>query len=63
MSLNSGGHLTHGAKASISGKWLNAFHYEVNKETGLIDYEQVKKLADTNINQNLLSLVEVHILE
>ena len=29
MSLNSGGHLTHGAKVSISGKWLNAFHYEV----------------------------------
>jgi glycine hydroxymethyltransferase len=45
MSLNSGGHLTHGAKVSLSGKWLNSFHYEVNKETGLIDYEQVDKLA------------------
>jgi glycine hydroxymethyltransferase len=45
MSLNSGGHLTHGAKVSLSGKWLSSFHYEVNKETGLIDYEQVKKLA------------------
>jgi glycine hydroxymethyltransferase len=45
MSLNSGGHLTHGAKVSLSGKWLNSFHYEVNEETGLIDYEQVKKLA------------------
>ena len=45
MSLNSGGHLTHGAKVSISGKWLNAFHYEVDKESGLIDYDQVKKLA------------------
>jgi len=45
MSLNSGGHLTHGAKVSLSGKWLNSFHYEVDKETGLIDYNQVKKLA------------------
>ena len=45
MSLNSGGHLTHGAKVSLSGKWLNSFHYEVNEETGLIDYDQVKKLA------------------
>ena len=45
MSLNSGGHLTHGAKVSLSGKWLNSFHYEVEKETGLIDYNQVEKLA------------------
>ncbi len=48
MSLNSGGHLTHGAKVSLSGKWLNSFHYEVNKETGLIDYEQIDKLAKEN---------------
>jgi len=46
MSLNSGGHLTHGAKVSLSGKWLNAFHYEVDKETGLIDYDQVEKIAN-----------------
>tara|TARA_B100000029_G_scaffold506380_1_gene589037 strand:- start:235 stop:1551 length:1317 start_codon:yes stop_codon:yes gene_type:complete len=45
MSLNSGGHLTHGAKVAISGKWLNSFHYEVNKETGLIDYQEVESLA------------------
>ena len=45
MSLNSGGHLTHGAKVALSGKWLNSFHYEVDKESGLIDYEQVEKLA------------------
>ena len=45
MSLNSGGHLTHGAKVSLSGKWFNSFHYEVNKETGLIDYDNVEKLA------------------
>jgi glycine hydroxymethyltransferase len=45
MSLNSGGHLTHGAKVSLSGKWFNSFHYEVNKVTGLIDYDNVEKLA------------------
>ena len=48
MSLNSGGHLTHGAKVSLSGKWLKSFHYDVNKETGLIDYDQVEKLAIEN---------------
>jgi glycine hydroxymethyltransferase len=45
MSLNSGGHLTHGAKVSLSGKWFNSFHYEVDKETGLIDYQDVENLA------------------
>ena len=48
MSLNSGGHLTHGAKPAQSGKWFNALHYEVNKDTGLIDYESVEKLAIEN---------------
>ena len=45
MSLNSGGHLTHGAKVALSGKWLKASHYDVNKETGLIDYDEVERLA------------------
>ncbi len=48
MSLNSGGHLTHGAKPAQSGKWFNALHYEINKETGLIDYTQVEELAVKN---------------
>ena len=48
MSLNSGGHLTHGAKPAQSGKWFNAIHYDVDKETGLIDYENVEKLALEN---------------
>ena len=48
MSLNSGGHLTHGAKPAQSGKWFNALHYEVDKETGLIDYKAVEKLAVEN---------------
>ena len=48
MSLNSGGHLTHGAKPAQSGKWFNAVHYDVKKDTGLIDYESVEKLAIEN---------------
>ena len=48
MSLNSGGHLTHGAKPAQSGKWFNALHYEVDKETGLIDYKAVERLAVVN---------------
>jgi glycine hydroxymethyltransferase len=45
MSLNSGGHLTHGAKVSLSGKWFNSFHYEVDKESGLINYNEVEIIA------------------
>lgn len=48
MSLDAGGHLTHGAKVSISGKWLNSVAYGVRKEDGLIDYEQVERLAMEN---------------
>ncbi len=48
MSLNSGGHLTHGAKPAQSGKWFNALHYEVDKDTGLLDYENIEKLALEN---------------
>ena len=45
MSLNSGGHLTHGSKASVSGKWFNAIAYDIDKESGLINYNEVEKLA------------------
>lgn len=45
MSLDAGGHLTHGAKVSISGKWLNSVSYGVCAKTGLIDYDQVQELA------------------
>ena len=46
MSLNSGGHLTHGAKPAQSGKWFNAIHYDVDKNTGLIDYESIEKTCN-----------------
>ena len=45
MSLNSGGHITHGLKISMSGKWFNAIGYDVDKESELIDYENVERLA------------------
>ena len=48
MSLDAGGHLTHGSKVSISGKWLKSVQYGVCKDTGLIDYEQVEQLAREN---------------
>lgn len=48
MSLDAGGHLTHGAKVSISGKWFHSVQYGVEKESGLIDYNEVEHLAVEN---------------
>lgn len=45
MSLDAGGHLTHGAKAAMSGKWFNAVQFGVNPETHLIDFDEVELLA------------------
>src|SRR5918911_4876494 len=45
MALPHGGHLTHGAKVSFSGKWFHAVQYGVNPETEHIDYDQVRDLA------------------
>ena len=45
MSLDAGGHLTHGARPALSGKWFNAVQYGVRRDTYLIDYEQVEALA------------------
>ena len=45
MSLDAGGHLTHGARPNQSGKWFNAVQYGVRKQYNLIDYEQVAALA------------------
>ncbi len=45
MALPHGGHLTHGAAVSISGKYFNAVSYELNRETGLIDYEAIREQA------------------
>ena len=45
MSLAHGGHLTHGAKVNFSGKMYNAIQYGLNPETGLLDYEEIARLA------------------
>jgi glycine hydroxymethyltransferase len=45
MSLAAGGHLTHGARPNISGKWFNAVQYGVRREDALIDYDDVARLA------------------
>lgn len=46
MSLDAGGHLTHGAAPNQSGKWFNAIQYGVRQEDALIDYDQVAALAE-----------------
>lgn len=46
MSLNSGGHLTHGAKPNISGKWFNSICYDVDRESYLIDMDLIAQLAE-----------------
>jgi glycine hydroxymethyltransferase len=45
MSLDTGGHLTHGATPNLSGKWFKSAFYSVNKESYLIDYSEIEDLA------------------
>ena len=45
LALSAGGHLTHGAKPNLSGKWFNAVQYGVRKEDGQIDFDEVASLA------------------
>jgi glycine hydroxymethyltransferase len=45
MSLDAGGHLSHGAAPNQSGKWFNAIQYGVRKQDNLLDYDQVQELA------------------
>jgi glycine hydroxymethyltransferase len=46
MSLDHGGHLTHGAKVNFSGKFFRAAQYGIRPDTGEIDYDQVQRLAE-----------------
>lgn len=45
MDLSAGGHLSHGSKANLTGKWFKIVHYGVRETDGLLDYEQVAELA------------------
>ncbi|MEA3434857.1 MAG: serine hydroxymethyltransferase [Thermodesulfobacteriota bacterium] len=46
MNLSHGGHLTHGSPVSFSGRLFNFIHYGIKKETGIIDYDEVARLAE-----------------
>ena len=48
MSLDAGGHLTHGAAPNVSGKWFNAVQYGVRKDDAILDYDQIEKIAVEN---------------
>src|SRR6202453_973311 len=48
MSLAAGGHLTHGAAPNLSGKWFHAVQYGVRREDGILDYDELERLAREN---------------
>ncbi len=48
MDLSAGGHLTHGSKASVTGRYYNSFHYGVNPRTETLDYDEILNLAKTH---------------
>jgi len=45
MDLSHGGHLTHGSPVNMSGKWFNAVHYGVNKETSELNFDEIREIA------------------
>lgn len=55
MSLAAGGHLTHGAAPNLSGKWFNAVQYGVDPETSLIDFDELRKMAEECKPQMILA--------
>ncbi|MFN7054691.1 serine hydroxymethyltransferase [Hyphomonas sp.] len=55
MSLDAGGHLTHGARANQSGKWFNAVQYGVRREDHLVDFEEVHRLARAHRPQMIIA--------
>ncbi len=48
MALPMGGHLTHGAAPTLSGRWMNAVQYGVRRDTGRIDFDEVRDIAKQN---------------
>ncbi|HKK28813.1 MAG TPA: serine hydroxymethyltransferase, partial [Alphaproteobacteria bacterium] len=55
MSLAAGGHLTHGAKPNLSGKWFNPVQYGVRENDGRIDYDEVERLAKEHEPQLIIA--------
>src|SRR5688500_13864409 len=60
MSLDHGGHLTHGAKVNFSGKIFNAVQYGLNASTGEIDYDQVERLANEHRPRMIIAGVSAY---
>src|SRR5688500_8035655 len=60
MSLDHGGHLTHGAKVNFSGKIFKAFQYGLNASTGEIDYDQVERLANEHRPRMIIAGVSAY---
>jgi len=46
LDLAAGGHLSHGAKPNLSGRWFDAHHYVVDRESGLMNYDEIEKQAE-----------------
>jgi len=55
MSLDAGGHLTHGAKPNQSGKWFNAVQYGVRKQDSRVDYDEIQRLATEHKPQMIIA--------
>ncbi len=55
MGLDAGGHLTHGSRVSSSGKYYRAIQYGLNPQTGLIDYEEVNRLAQQHLPKLIIA--------
>lgn len=55
LSLSAGGHLTHGSRVNMSGKWFNIVHYNLDPKTYLIDYNEVERCALENKPQLIIA--------
>ena len=55
MSLTAGGHLSHGASPNMSGKWFDAAQYGVDPQTGLLDYEELERLALAHVPKLIIA--------
>ena len=53
MNLSHGGHLTHGSPVNFSGVWFNFVHYGVSKETEMLDYDEILRLAQNIVPPSL----------
>jgi glycine hydroxymethyltransferase len=55
LDLAAGGHLSHGAKANLSGRWFESHHYSVDRDTGLMDYDKIEEQAQAVEPQLLIA--------